>query len=259
MQHGICTLSVIPARREPSGTSEMVTQLLFGETYTIVEQKNDWLKIRTAIDNYDCWISIKQHTKISESTFRKLRENPPVYCNELVQVISNNKTGNNFPITLAAILPEYNKHILKIENEEFHFDGTVTGSAEKKQRKDIISTAFLFMNAPYLWGGKTPFGIDCSAFTQLTFRLNGYQLPRDSHQQVEHGTALSFVDEAREGDLAFFDNEDGKIVHVGILLNNNQIIHSSGKVKIEKFDHYGIYNEDIKGYSHTLRVIKSIL
>ena len=115
------------------------------------------------------------------------------------------------------------------------------------------------MNAPYLWGGRSPFGIDCSGFTQLSFKLNGYKLPRDAYQQVELGTPLSFVEEAEAGDLAFFDNEEGKIVHVGILLNDHQIIHASGFVKIDRFDHYGIFNSDTKRYSHTLRVIKRIL
>ena len=117
----------------------------------------------------------------------------------------------------------------------------------------------MFLNAPYLWGGKSPFGIDCSGFTQLVYKLNGYKLPRDSDQQVEMGHPLSFVDEAEPGDIAFFDNEAGKIVHVGILINNEKIIHASGRVRIDRFDHYGIHNSEVKGYTHHLRVIKRVL
>jgi len=115
------------------------------------------------------------------------------------------------------------------------------------------------LNSPYLWGGKNPFGIDCSGFTQLVFKLNGHKISRDASQQVELGSPLSFVEEAEAGDLAFFDNEEGKIVHVGILLDNQTIIHASGKIRIDKFDHYGIFHSEIKKYSHNLRVIKRIL
>jgi cell wall-associated NlpC family hydrolase len=130
---------------------------------------------------------------------------------------------------------------------------------QKGSAQDIISTAYLLINAPYLWGGKNPFGIDCSGFTQIVYKLNGYKLPRDASQQVELGTPLSFVEEAEAGDLAFFDNEEGNIVHVGILLNNEQIIHASGSVRIDKYDHYGIFNKSLGKYSHSMRVIKRVL
>jgi cell wall-associated NlpC family hydrolase len=148
---------------------------------------------------------------------------------------------------------------MQMESYAFGFDGQVVKGLEKGSVKNILSTAYLFLNAPYLWGGKSPFGIDCSGFTQITYKINGYKLPRDANQQVELGEPLSFVEEAEAGDLAFFDNEEGKIVHVGILLDNQQIIHASGCVKIDKFDHYGIFSSDTKKYSHTLRVIKRIL
>jgi cell wall-associated NlpC family hydrolase len=117
----------------------------------------------------------------------------------------------------------------------------------------------LFLNAPYLWGGKTPFGIDCSGFTQTVYKLNGIKLLRDAYQQAEQGETLSFVEEAEAGDLAFFDNEEGRIVHVGIVLDNNKIIHASGKVRIDGFDHHGIFNNEKRDYSHKLRLLKRIV
>jgi gamma-D-glutamyl-L-lysine dipeptidyl-peptidase len=258
MHYGICTLSVVPGRREPSGTSEMVTQLLFGEHYRILEQREEWSRIKTALDHYECWISNKQLTKIHETTYHQLQKNEPVYSADLVQSLLNKNSGNSFLITIGSILPHIKNQDFSIENHTFHFDGT-TSAAKKNNGQNILNTAQRFLDAPYLWGGKTPFGIDCSGFTQMVFRLNGYQLPRDAYQQVESGHPLSFVEEAEPGDLAFFDNEEGKIVHVGILLNNQQIIHASGYVRIDKFDHYGIYNTEKKGYSHTLRVIKRVL
>ncbi|PBQ34675.1 hydrolase Nlp/P60 [Sphingobacteriaceae bacterium] len=259
MQHGICTLSIVPARKEPSGTSEMVTQLLFGEHYTILEQGEDWLRIKTAFDNYECWINGKQHTKIPESLFQQLEKQDAVYSNELVQLLHDKRNETHFPVSIGATLPFFKNHTTSFDVFDFGFEGATASLKEKKSARDIINSAYVFLNAPYLWGGKSPFGIDCSGFTQLVYKLNGYKLPRDAYQQVETGTPLSFVEEAEAGDLAFFDNEEGRIIHVGILLNNEQIIHASGCVRIDKFDHYGIFHTETKKYSHTLRVIKRLL
>lgn len=258
MEYGICLLSIVPCRKEPSSASEMVTQLLFGDHYRVTEISDDWLKIKIAFDDYPCWISKKQHFKLSEQAYNRLKNELPVYSGELVQVIKDLKAQTSFPITIGAVLPFLSNKLIRIDQFEFLFEGLSTSASTKKSATDIIATAFLFLNAPYLWGGKSPFGIDCSGFTQLVYKLNGYHLLRDASQQVTSGSALSFVEEAEAGDLAFFDNEEGNIVHVGILLNNKQIIHASGKVRIDDFDHYGIFNVETKKYSHTLRVIKRL-
>ena len=259
MQYGICLLSVIPARKDASNTSEMVTQLLFGEHYTVLETGDGWIRIKIAYDNYECWINTKQHTKIPETTFNNLQKQPGIYSSELIQVISDKNSNINFPITLGACLPFLKEKTINFDSFNFGFDGQTTALNKKGTAQDIISTAYLLINAPYLWGGKSPLGIDCSGFTQIIYRLNGYKLPRDASQQVALGSPLSFVEEAEAGDLAFFDNDEGNIVHVGILISNQEIIHASGSVRIDKFDHYGIFSSDTKKYSHTLRVIKKIL
>jgi cell wall-associated NlpC family hydrolase len=159
-----------------------------------------------------------------------------------------------------ATLPFYINQQLNISNKTFVVEGSTNSEYNKELSiKKLLQTAHLFLNSPYLWGGRTPMGIDCSGFTQLVFKIHGLKLPRDAYQQVELGSALNFVEEAEAGDLAFFDNEEGKIVHVGILLDNERIIHASGYVKIDKFDHYGIFNSVTKKYSHTLRVIKRVV
>lgn len=257
MSFGICSLSIIPCRKEPASTSEMVTQLLFGETYTVVEDREDWIQITTNYDNYPCWISAKQHARLSDSDFKNLQIN--TLSSELVQVVNQSDNQSVFPITIGATLPNFINGKLKIADADFSFEGHTSDANIKKSIKEIKDTAYLFLNAPYLWGGRSPFGIDCSGFTQLVYKLNGYQLPRDASQQVEIGSPLSFVEEAEAGDLAFFDNEEGNIVHVGIVLENQQIIHASGCVRIDKFDHYGIFHSDNKKYSHMLRVIKKVI
>jgi cell wall-associated NlpC family hydrolase len=129
----------------------------------------------------------------------------------------------------------------------------------KKPKAHLISTALLYLNSPYLWGGKTPFGIDCSGFTQMCYKLNGYKLLRDASQQATQGEPLSFIEESEPGDLAFFDNAEGAITHVGIIMDDNYIIHAHGKVRIDRLDHSGIFNYETKGHTHTLRVIKRIV
>lgn len=259
MYFGVCLLSVVPCRKEASNTSEMVTQLLFGEHYSVKEQTEDWVQIVTAYDKYECWINKKQHTKISEATFKLLDLQTPIVTTELMQLITNKNSGLTFPIPIGATLPSFLNGECKVENTVFSFDGSSTNSSYKKEAKDILASAHLFLNAPYLWGGRSVFGIDCSGFTQLVYKLNGYKLPRDAYQQAELGHPLSFVEEAEAGDLAFFDNEEGRIIHVGILLDNQRIIHASGQVRIDRFDHYGIFHSENKKYSHMLRVIKRIL
>jgi cell wall-associated NlpC family hydrolase len=257
MNFGICCLSVVPCRKDPASTSEMVTQLLFGETYTIVEDREDWIQITTNYDNYLCWISAKQHTRLTDSDFKNLQSN--TLSSELVQVVNQLDNNSVFPITIGSTLPNFKNGSLTLGDVAFSFEGQTSDFNTQKTVKDIEETAYLFLNAPYLWGGRSPFGIDCSGFTQLVYKLNGYSLPRDAKQQVELGKPLSFVEEAEPGDLAFFDNDEGNIVHVGIILANQQIIHASGSVRIDKFDHYGIFHSDNKKYSHMLRVIKKVI
>ena len=128
-----------------------------------------------------------------------------------------------------------------------------------QEKSRLIDTALSYLNAPYLWGGKTPFGIDCSGFTQMVYKINGYSLLRDASQQATQGEALSFIEESEPGDLAFFDNADGDIVHVGIIMKDNHIIHAHGKVRIDRLDHTGIYNAERNIHTHKLRVIKKII
>lgn len=257
MSFGICSLSIVPCRKEPSSTSEMVTQLLFGETYEVLEDREDWLSVITSYDRYPCWISAKQHTPLAAKDMQQAL--PAMLSSELIQVVTNKDNQAVFPLTIGAVLPAMKDHVCRVGESEFLFEGHVTNPDEKKPVKDLIDTAYLFLNAPYLWGGRSPFGIDCSGFVQLVYKLSGYKLPRDASQQVESGTPLSFVEEAEPGDLAFFDNDLGNIVHVGIVLDNQQIIHASGSVRVDKFDHYGIFHSDTKKYSHMLRVIKKII
>lgn len=257
--YGICNQSIVPCRREASHRSEMVTQLLFGEHFTVLNDTEEWAQIKTAYDDYECWISNKQFQPIKPDTFKAL-EKPQALCAEPVQLVHHKSPGTFFPVVMGSTIPFLKGKTFHIENQEYEFSGECIVPDEKyTDRKKIVSTAHSFLNAPYLWGGRSAFGIDCSGFTQIVYKLNGFKLLRDAYQQATIGLPLSFVEEAQPGDLAFFDNEEGKIIHVGIVMDDNKIIHASGKVRIDKLDHYGIFNTDTKKYSHHLRVIKKVI
>ena len=257
--YGICNQSIVPCRKEPSHRSEMVTELLFGEHFTVLAETEEWLQIKTAYDGYDCWISNKHFLPIKPETFNELEKGVQKLSAEPVQLVHHKHSEAFFPIVIGSTIPFLKSKKFSLENQNYEFSGESVLPSEKKiDRKKIVSTAFTFLNAPYLWGGRSPFGIDCSGLTQIVYKLNGFKLLRDASQQATLGLSLSFVEEAMPGDLAFFDNEEGNIIHVGIVLEEGKIIHASGKVRVDKLDHYGIFNVDTKKYSHHLRVIKKM-
>ncbi len=257
--YGICNLSIVPCRKEPSDRSEMVTQLLFGDFFEIIETSGNWCRIKIAYDHYECWTDKKQILVISEQTYNILLVSDDFCTNELVQVITNNSNSQIFPIVLGSSLPYFDAGECNFESQSYTYDGMFVNCGLPSPKSDYIETAMMYLHAPYLWGGKTPFGIDCSGFTQMVYKLNGTKLFRDAYQQAEQGETLSFVEEAEPGDLAFFDNDEGRIIHVGIVMNDNKIIHASGKVRIDGFDHQGIFNNDKKNYTHRLRILKRVV
>lgn len=257
MKHGICLLSHIPGRKKPADSSEMITQLIFGDTYEVLEETEKWVLIKQNLDDYESWICIKQHHPISEEAFQQIEKEQAVYVNDLISVVTNTVSGEVFPVVFGSRLPLIKEGIMQIDNETFNFDGE-TASCAQPTADSIIESAYLYLNAPYLWGGKSPLGVDCSGFVQMVYKVHGLNLPRDAYQQAEIGTTLSFVEEADAGDLAFFDNEDGKIIHVGIVTEPGKIIHASGKVRIDLMDHYGIFNQETGKYSHKLRILKKV-
>ena len=251
---GICNLAIVPMRFEPSDKSEQISQLLFGEHFKIINKNPKCVFVELAYDGYQGWIDAKQFQFISEEYFNILEHTPNVLSADLIEYISTS-TNQLIPIPLGSSLSFLDNDA--INESKFSFDGIkVCG---KKDKSNLIKTAFMYLNAPYLWGGKSPFGIDCSGFTQMVYKLNGFELLRDASQQASQGIALSFIEESEPGDLAFFDNEEGKITHVGIMMDDNYIIHASGKVRIDRLDHLGIYNVDSGRHTHKLRVIKKIV
>ena len=247
MQFGICNLSIVPVRISNSDKSEMVTQLIYGDLISVIEERENWTKIKSEFDDYIGWIDSKQYKKLDETQKKDLKN--PSYSDDLVEFV---ETEKNELLTISIGSVVSNSSIL---NHKFE-GNLVTG---KQTKESIVDTALLYLHSPYLWGGKTPFGIDCSGFTQMVYKINGYKLLRDARDQATQGKTLSFIEESEPGDLAFFHNELDDIIHVGIILRDNHIIHASGKVRIDRLDQSGIYNNDLNKHTHSLRYIKKII
>lgn len=259
MKFGICNLSVIPVRAQPLDKSEMVTQLLFGERYEILDEKEKWSLIKPAFDSYECWIDKKQVFEISQEPFNKLdKDSGNTLTGDLFGVITNVSKNQILPVLPGSTLPHYNSGKCILGEDEWQYQGNVVQPVNNATKEQLTNHANIYINAPYLWGGRTPFGVDCSGFVQMVFKLSGINLPRDSSQQAEVGETVNAIEEADVGDLAFFDNEGGDIVHVGMIINDNRIIHASGKVRIDKIDEQGIYNEETAAHTHHLKVIKRV-
>lgn len=252
---GISEIAVIPVRKDPGERSELVTQLLFGDTFYINEEKSAWLFIKSYSDNYEGWVNKDSITFLSEKDFESINKSQKLVTNRLhTKVLFKNKNETvNLPF--GSTLPNYNssnKHFTISDKEYVLVDDYIANT-------DIEKLSKQFLNSPYLWGGKNPYGIDCSGFSQLIYKSLGINIPRDASQQVKYGKTVNFINDTQTGDLAFFDNQEGIITHVGIILNEKEIIHSSIKVRIDRIDQQGIYNTDLKKYTHKLRLIKRLI
>ncbi|MFN4122082.1 MAG: NlpC/P60 family protein [Flavobacteriales bacterium] len=257
---GIVHLSVVPGRAEPSHRSEQVTQVLFGETFKVLRSEQDWHFIKIDYDAYECWIDGNQFVPLAEDHYHEYLKKSNFLNTQIFTTIKLQGDSSLQLIGIGANFPFYSGKHFKIGDNIYEVehppeDNLNTQASEAR----IVAIAESLLNTTYLWGGKSIMGIDCSGFTQLVFKCLGIKLPRDAYQQADMGYTLSFVAEARTGDLAFFDNDEGKIVHVGIVHGSDKIIHASGKVRIDRLDHQGIFNEDSGRYTHKLRLIKRII
>jgi len=255
MEFGICNLSIVPVRREPSDTSEMVTQLLFGDHFTVLDQKEQWVNIRVAFDDYTGWVDEKQFIKVAKEEFDLLNDISYITLNVNENVCFERE--DYFQICLGSVLPDYNGSVGKIGDRTYQYDGHSIKIGELSIEDKLKKVCMNYMHAPYLWGGKTPFGIDCSGFTQMVYKQFGIFLKRDAWQQADQGNEIKSLNASDCGDLAFF-SKNGKITHVGILLNDEKIMHASGKVRIDDFNEKGIYNQEKKETTHLLHSIKRL-
>ena len=251
--YAVSFLNMVPLRAEPAHRSEMVSQVLFGEYMKVLETKDGWSYIQLEQDGYKGWIETIQILPTSQKNYEEIVKSIKV------KVLDNfvSVQINEVKVLMAkgSNLPFYSNGFFTFDDQKIPFSGVVISG--EKNRATLVETAKSYLNTPYLWGGKTPLGLDCSGFSQIVYHSNGYTIQRDASLQAKEGELVAFLPQALAGDLAFFENSDGRITHVGIILENGKIIHAAqGKVRIDSLDQEGIYNDDIKKYTHHLRMIK---
>jgi len=256
--YGVCRLSVVPVRAAASDKSEQVTQLLFGDHYEVVGYSpfNKWLKIRSNFDQYEGWIDAHQHHSISADYFKYLNKAEFKITTDITSSLLYNKSP--LMILMGSMIPISSSELFKME-EQFAFNGEAKNLGQKREFEFLKSISLKYLNAPYLWGGKNPFGIDCSGFVQMVFKICGYRLFRDCSQQAHQGKYVQTVREIKPGDLVFFKNDDDRVSHVGIYLGDDRIIHAAGKVRIDHIGAEGILHTETKAVTHHFSHLRRIL
>lgn len=258
MTFAVCPLSVIALRSHPSQRSEMISQILFGELAEVMEEKGRaWVKIRCVWDDAVGWVAANQLLEITPNEYNAYRAH---YALSLELLQGASASDHFLPVPLGAHLPLYDGIRFHVGEKEFTFSGQVLFPDNSlSNREMLLKLARRYLHAPFLWGGRSPMGIDGPGLVQMVFKFVGIRLPRNTETQVFEGDMVDFIEQANPGDVAFFENNFGRVFHAGIILPGNQILHAFGKVRIDTLDHYGIYDEERRKYSHRLRVIKSFL
>ena len=256
MSHAVCCVPIAPMRIEPDHKSEMVSQLLFGECCIItVIDKDGWVKIVSKTDAYTGWCR-QSHLQEIDDAHYYLTENSLTadWANEI------DYNGHMMWVPFGSSLTAMKNGSAFWRKNTVYFKGNVwEPETAKHDAKTIKLLAYKFLNSSYLWGGRSVFGVDCSGFTQAVYKFLNVSLLRDAEQQAAQGELVGFLQQAHCGDLAFFDDDEGKIIHTGILLNPHEIIHSSGKVRVDKIDNEGIVDSDTGKRTQRLRIIKRFI
>ena len=272
---GISLYIIVPVRAEAREGAEQNTQILFGETFDILEEQPRWLRVRLHLDGQEGWVDAKMATPMSPAEYKTYRadySSAAMVAMPMAYAVSENN-GQTIPLTAGTRLAKYcitspqpsaQGREIKIGRFEvlgvgFRIDpGMVISKSLDLNEQNLLQAVRFFLNIPYLWGGKNAMGMDCSGFTQVIMSLFGKPLKRNASEQAEQGRKIADVSKVHAGDLLFFDHEDGKICHVGIAIDSERVIHCSGRVKVEKLDSKGIFNAETGAYSHHLVSIRRV-
>lgn len=256
---GYCCQSVIPVRANPSHRGEMVTQLLFGELYAVTEVIQGWAQISSLSDGYEGWIEEKQLNCLKNNNIDNNSLSAHYIDGITARASAAENPGQPIYLLYGTLIRGYQEGGFLLDGTQYQLEGALKSVNEITDIQSIINVARRFLGAPYLWGGRTLFGVDCSGLIQQVFLMNGITLPRDASNQAQQGKGILSLKEVSPGDLAFFGDQPGKITHVGIVLPEGRIIHASGQVRIDDLVEEGIFDVVKKEISHHLRLIKRII
>ncbi len=253
-KYAICTVAAAAIRKEPSHRSEMTSQLLFGETAELLEEKEEWRKIKCTYDGYEGWLTYHLIENIDE---KFVASTSPFVSTGLLNPATLPDQLVNLP--MGSSLTGFDEETRLLWDDKHKYHGTYRNTAVPGTDDLLWHTIQPWMNAPYLWGGRTFMGVDCSGFVQTVFKVLGVPLQRDAYQQAAQGLPVENVELAITGDVAFFNNENGRITHVGIVLNGDKIIHASGKVRVDTLTEKGIFVKETGEQSHQLHSIRRMV
>lgn len=255
----ITLLSAVPMRSQPSETAEMCSQMLFAQTCEVISDNAKWPKIRLDADGYEGYVDRKMISLLSDENYESVVRAPyAVVCYPVAMAVSK-ANHTTIILTAGSRLPNYHNGTFSLLGADFEISPELVAINPQYTEPNILRAVPYFFNIPYLWGGKNAFGMDCSGFTQVFCSIFGISLPRDASQQALLGEPIGFLEETQAGDLVFFENSSGNIIHVGMLVGKDAVVHCSGRLKMSKIDSHGILSDDLKSYTHQLRVIKRIV
>ena len=250
MQFGICLLSCVPLLKSPKFWGELASELLFGEHFEVLDIQGVFAKVRMAYDSYEGWIDLRQTVPIDLDEFKRLNKAVPAIS--LDAVTFTHMDDHTVMVLRGSSLPFYANGEFCVGGRSFSFLGNVRKPDRRMAPGELFNVALSYLNSPYRWGGRTPFGIDCASFVQIVFKAFGVCLPRETYHQKEEGREIGSLIDAQVGDLGFFRSISEGLPHVGILLGD-KIIHTCGTVRIDSIDKAGIFNRTIQ--KHTYRLI----
>ncbi|MBK6938056.1 MAG: C40 family peptidase [Chitinophagaceae bacterium] len=252
MEYAIVAVPAAPVRRKAGHSKEMVNQLLFGEKVKVLKTHGKlWAKIRSLHDGYEGWMTVSQLEEVAEKTARL----PDTFITtELLAAIDFGENRMHIPV--GSSLPAFRSGNGTLGKLQYKFEGQFFEADKQLADEELLKQLIKpWMNAPYLWGGRTLLGVDCSGLVQVIYKLMGINLPRDAWQQAQGGKAVKKFSELQPGDLVFFDNKED-IVHVGIYLGEDKIVHAAGKVRVDDINKKGVVNADVKLSGNRLRAIR---